>query len=695
VNPATPHPATATAGRAAAISGLIAAAVLAAGPAAYADITLPAGFTHTELGGKLNSPTAMAVAPDGRVFVCEQGGEIRLFRGDSLQTYPFLTVATSVFDEEGLVGIALDPDFARNGYVYLNYTSADAPHRNQIHRYTAKGDTADSRSDTLIFDLDVPKVEYHLGGSIAFGPEGYLYFGAGESGYGGGLPTLGNTFGNIMRIRKDGSIPADNPFIDQTRDKHGATWATGFRAPFHLVLQKESGRLYAFDVGGDQIEEINALERGADYGWPSWEGIAKGPTRSRAPVFSYPHGAGRDQGNCITGGVFYPARGGSFPDSFQSKLFFADFFVGWIRVLDPDRPGGAAYFAEHLSGPIALGVSPKGSLYALMRGKVTMDGGTGHGWNVGSLIRIDHASGSDVEILAQPSAVLASAGESAAFRIAARSGAPIAYQWQRRKPGESAFRDIPGARGAELTLAKVGMDGNGSAYRCMVSGAKAGSPGLASAPAALKVTRNRRPLAVIDSPRPDFLFRAGDSVFFQGHGTDPEDGALPEDRLSWTIESHFDAHAHPMPYVKKGPGAGAFHVDADGEKLEPVFHRIRLTVKDKEGLAGTASIDVHPKRVRLSFRTEPPGLLWTLDGRQMIGAATITSVIGEAIRVGAETPQEADGSPHLFQSWSDGMPLAHKLITPDRDSEYVLRFKRRTLLRRIEDYLNRLFPPDR
>ncbi|MEO6096837.1 MAG: PQQ-dependent sugar dehydrogenase [Fibrobacteria bacterium] len=668
---------------------------MAAGPAAYADIALPAGFTHSELGRRLNSPTSMAVAPDGRVFVCEQGGEIRLFRGDSLQTYPFLAVATNVDDEEGLTGIALDPGFARNGYVYLNYTSVEAPRRNQIHRFTAKGDTADPRSDTVIYDFDVPKAKYHLGGSMAFGPEGYLYFGAGESGYGGSMPILGNTYGNIMRIRTDGSIPADNPFIDQTHGKHGATWATGFRAPFHLILHKESGQLYAFDVGGEQMEEINALERGADYGWPSWEGPSKGPTRSKQPVFSYPHGAGPDQGNCITGGVFYPARSGSFPDSFRSKLFFADFFAGWIRVFDPDRPGGAAYFAEHLSAPVALGVSPKGSLYALMRGKVTMDGGTGYGWNVGSLVRIDYASASDLEILAQPSPVIVSAGEPAGFRIAARSGAPITYQWQRRKSGESAFRDIPGARGAELVLAKAGMDLNGDAYRCMVAGASIGSRSLPSAQAALRVTRNHRPRVFIDSPRRDFQFIAGDSVSFHGHGTDPEDGPLPEDRLAWTIESHFDAHAHPLAYAARGPGAGAFFVAAEGESLEPEFHRIILSVKDKEGLVGTDSIDILPKRVRLTFRTEPAELLWTLDGRQMVGASTVSSVIGKTIHLASETPQEWEGSRYLFLSWSDGMPLAHKLAAPERDTEYVLRFQRKTLLHRLEEYLGRLFPPGR
>ena len=167
------------------LAGLAALALAAApAPPAPRSRAFAPGFVETVVAESLDSPVSMAIAPDGRVFVCEQGGALRVIRGGRLLPAPFWTAPTRAFMEEGLLGVAFDPDFARNRFVYVCYTALEPARHQRIARLTASGDAAVRGSEVTLLDLD-PNLEYHhVGGGLRFGRDGMLYAGTGENGHG-------------------------------------------------------------------------------------------------------------------------------------------------------------------------------------------------------------------------------------------------------------------------------------------------------------------------------------------------------------------------------------------------------------------------------------------------------------------------------------------------------------------------------
>src|SRR6185436_19817850 len=168
---------------------------LAWAPAARA-ATLPSGFTETRVTGGLADPTAMAFAPDGRLFVAQQGGQLRVIKNGALLATPFLTVTVSSSGERGLLGVAFDPDFASNGFVYVYYTATTPAIHNRVSRFTASGDVAAPGSEVVILDLNnLSGATNHNGGALHFGPDGKLYVAVGENADGSNSQTLGNLLG--------------------------------------------------------------------------------------------------------------------------------------------------------------------------------------------------------------------------------------------------------------------------------------------------------------------------------------------------------------------------------------------------------------------------------------------------------------------------------------------------------------------
>ena len=147
--------------------------------------TLPPGFTEVQVAGTLDEPTAMAFSPDGRLFVCQQGGALRVISNGSLLPTPFTTVATSANGERGLLGVTFDPNFAMNRFVYVYYTAATPATHNRVSRFTASianPDVAEAGSETVIVDLDnLSGATNHNGGAIHFGPDGKLYVAVGDN----------------------------------------------------------------------------------------------------------------------------------------------------------------------------------------------------------------------------------------------------------------------------------------------------------------------------------------------------------------------------------------------------------------------------------------------------------------------------------------------------------------------------------
>ena len=345
--------------------------VLAAGAASAA--MLPPGFSESVIASGISNPTAMGFAPDGRLFVCQQTGQLRVIKNDALLATPFLTVTTDFSGERGLLGVAFDPDFAINQRVYIYYTVPSPPH-NRVSRFIASGDVAVNGSETVILELDsLSTASNHNGGAIHFGLDGKLYVAVGENANRANAQVVTNRLGKILRINPDGTIPGDNPATFKnasgtsltTTGMNRAIWALGLRNPFTFGIQPGTGRMFINDVGEGSWEEINEGVAGANYGWPNCEGACS-PTNPnlRDPIYQYSHA----EGCAIVGAAFYNPVAAQFPPEYTGVYFFADLCGGWIRKLDPDAGNQVSTFATGLSSPVDLAVSADGSLYYLERG---------------------------------------------------------------------------------------------------------------------------------------------------------------------------------------------------------------------------------------------------------------------------------------------------------------------------------------
>ena len=229
---------------------------------ARAGATLPPNFARSQVVGGLAKPTAMEFAPDGRLFVAEQRGTLRVVKaGGTLATFLDISGRVHSAGERGLLGVAFDPAFSNNHYVYLYYTqraSGTTAAHNRVIRMTAKGDRAISGSKKLILRLNnLSSATNHNGGAIHFGEDGKLYVAVGDNANGENAQSLGNLKGKILRINKDGTIPRDNPFYNRATGRNRGIWALGLRNPFSFAIQPNTGKMFINDVGEQTWEEIN------------------------------------------------------------------------------------------------------------------------------------------------------------------------------------------------------------------------------------------------------------------------------------------------------------------------------------------------------------------------------------------------------------------------------------------------------
>lgn len=349
-------------------------------------LTLPLGFKADVVAAGFSAATALEAAPDGRIFVCEQTGALRVIKNGQLLAKPFVQLLVDATWERGLIGVTVAQDFPKTPHVFVCYVTAQPYPHHVISRFTAHGDVAAPGSEKILLEGDdqtklggtVPAG--HQGGAIHFGNDGKLYIALGDQTAGKPAQEFNSLLGRLLRINPDGTIPEDNPFVSKTCGKYRASWVLGLRNPFTFAVQPETGRLFINDVGGN-AEEINEGIAGANYGWPI---VEHGPTsdpRFRSPIHHYPTA-------CISGGAFAPADL-RWPKEYRGQYFFADFNHGWIKIIDPANPKTAKSFAIGLRRPVDLRFAPDGSLYVLLRDAWVIDklfqGGTG------ALLRIRYA----------------------------------------------------------------------------------------------------------------------------------------------------------------------------------------------------------------------------------------------------------------------------------------------------------------
>ena len=344
--------------------------------------TQPAGFTRATYVSGLSGATAFAQAPDGRMFVAQQGGALRVVSATgTLLTTPAITLTVDANGERGLIGVAVHPNFATNGYIYLYYTTPVGGTHNRISRFTfvpASANTISVGSEVILAELPaLSSATNHNGGALHFGADGKLYVGVGDNANGANSQNLTTRLGKMLRLNDDGTIPTDNPFYNTQTGDNRSIWALGLRNPFTFAVQPGTGTIYINDVGQSTWEEINLGAAGANYGWPNSEGPDNITSGVTAPLFAYNHAAATPAGSgpggfftgiAIIGGAFYPASG-PFPAMYRGSYFFAD--LGSQFVARYDSTNNAAYsFGSVGDSPVGMLTGNDGALYVLTGGAI-------------------------------------------------------------------------------------------------------------------------------------------------------------------------------------------------------------------------------------------------------------------------------------------------------------------------------------
>jgi glucose/arabinose dehydrogenase/PKD repeat protein len=628
-------------------------------------------FHNDILATGFNLPVVAKFLPNGNLLVGELGGKIKIvpppYTTPSSTLFNQLTVSPSGV-QQGLYDLTLDPNFATNHYYYVFYT-AETPDLgyDRLSRFTANADltgTVAGSEKVLYQDPQHPGSDEHHGGGIAVSNDGHVFFTTGE-GFNAALsPNLASPRGKLHRINTDGSVPTDNPFYDGAGPHVDSIWAYGLRNPFRAYYDGPTNRVFIGDVGGNvgtSNEEIDIAARGANYGWPDFEGDCPAPCTS--PLYTYEHNF-RDA--AVTGGFVY--HGSQFPAAMQGDYFFGDYAQNWIKRLsfNPDGTVKAVFNFEpadgHPDGPygdiVSLTQGPDGALYDLDLGYSDTTGTFG----VSKLRRIRYVSAN------QPPVVVASASPrsgapplNVTFSSAGSQdpeGQPITYSWDFGDGSPLSTAANPshtyaaGAYSARLTVS----DGVNTSVSTPIT-IQAGSA----------------PDVTISAPLDGSTFRGGDVIGYAGDATDAEDGALPSSAFSWTVDFLHDGHVHPGSTVT-GAKSGSFTIPTTGHDFEGnTRYRISLTAKDSDGLTTTKSVIIWPEKVNLTFNTAPAGLTVYVDGIARPTPATVDTLINFNHTVEARD-QAVGTSNYTFASWSDGGAQTHTITVPAGDQSYTANF---------------------
>ena len=351
---------------------------------------VPSGFTEIDVNTNLaNDAIGFAILPDGRILVINQfSGTVDLIVNGNLKSTPLLSVPDlEAVLEKGLLGIAIDPDFPSAPHIYLFHSHTLG--NNRVSRWNVDGELTDPNSEnlriqvssqlTLVSDLPAQN-SWHNGGTLRFGSDKTLYISHGDDGQRNLVQDLTTLNGKILRINRDGSIPADNPiFPNEPSGTRREIFAFGLRNPFRFTIDLQTDQLLIGDVGQDSWEELNLSTSGENFGWPRYEGNDEFDSSATLiqpdPVFPFGvfQNISGQQFSVIPIAVyrqqFFP-NDFSFPNEYEGGYFYADFFHDWMRYVKANGAGGwnSTDFGSSFSNIVdgALGVD--GSLYVLELG---------------------------------------------------------------------------------------------------------------------------------------------------------------------------------------------------------------------------------------------------------------------------------------------------------------------------------------
>ena len=680
---------------------------------------LPNGFVLDAIGlGNANSgPGTLAFAPRNRIYVAEKAGAVSVWHNGIKQPQPFIDLTAEVnnYNERGLLGIAIDPQFPTKPYIYLYY-AYDPPSLEQdgtgkrvarVERVAAKSNNlnqADPGSRTVLYgnnyliagshalcrattsdpyrpDCLPTERGSHVNGSMNFGPDGALYLSFGDNS--NSQVTDANSlraqdldvvFGKILRIDPiTGKGLSDNPFYDgDANSNRSRVFNYGIRNSYSFGFHPSTGTLYMADVGWNDWEEVNS-GTGKNFGWPCYEGNASGNAQqssyandtntqsqcqtlySNANIVQRPVTAyDHAVGTAIIGGAFF--TGTAYPAVYRNAFFVGDYGARWVKYItfDGNNMGTLHDFADNMGSMTQITRGSDGNIYLSVYNWAT---------NSYDLKRIRYTLG----VNQPPSAAIVASSATGPSPLVVQfkgdgsvdpEGQSLTYRWD--------FGD--GASSTVMNPTYTYTQRGNRIVTLIVTDTQA----QASDPTQINIMiDNQPPTLTLSAPITNTQYSVGDVISFTGSANDAQDGNLSA-RIQWTVQLHHSDHVHPNFVLFTG-AANSFAVPDHGDDS---WLEICAVVEDNDGSpSGTTCRALQPRTVQLRFDTQPTRLTLNYGGFAKITPFTVTSIVNSAQQLIAPELQTT----LAFSSWSDGGTRSRTITVQPSGGEFVARYHTPTL----------------